>query len=115
VGRPLFVPRPGRKQRQGAADPTGPVETLERSRVFERLLHATRSIQSTIPRNAPMRSSTRRTRKTSWMAHRVPAGWGEGEGANAHPILTTLYASDSTHHGYLYIITVSTSTRSKQP
>jgi len=24
VGRPLFVPRPGRKQRQGAADPTGP-------------------------------------------------------------------------------------------
>ena len=24
MGRPLFVPRPGRKQRQGAADVTGP-------------------------------------------------------------------------------------------
>jgi hypothetical protein len=82
-GGPHFVPRPGRKERRSGRERlTQRVrhETLERSRVFRRLPRPPRSIQSTIPRNAPMGSSTRRTRKTSSMTHRVPASWGEGGG-----------------------------------
>ena len=100
------MPRPGRSGRERLTQRVRH-ETLERSRVFGRLLHAMRSIQSTIRPNAPMSSSTRRTRKTSSMTHRVPAGWGEGGGGGqrtpeCQPRLpTTLYASDSTHHGSL--------------
>ena len=66
------MPRAGRKERSSGRERlTQRVrhETLERSRVFGRLLHAMRSIQSTIPRNAPMSSATRMTRKTCSMKH----------------------------------------------